>query len=139
MTVAIDLGEWNDIHPDNKKDVGERLALAALKTAYKEDIVASGPLFKSATVEGHRVVIEFTETGSGLVTNDGEAPNEFAIAGADKVFVWGTAKLEGNKVIVSSEEVPTPMYIRYAWAHNPVNPNLYNKEGLPASPFRTDK
>ena len=139
MTVAIDLGEWNDIHPDNKKDVGARLALAALKTAYQENIVAAGPLFKSATVEGNKIVVDFAHTGGGLITNDGEAPAEFAIAGADKVFAWVKAKIEGNKVVVSSEEVPTPMYIRYAWVDNPVNPNLYNKEGLPASPFRTDK
>ncbi|MES2891721.1 MAG: sialate O-acetylesterase [Bacteroidota bacterium] len=139
MVVAIDLGEWNDIHPDNKKDVGERLALAAFKSAYKEDIVASGPLFKSATVKGAQIVAEFTSTGGGLTTNDGEPLSEFAIAGANKKFAWAKAIIEGNTVVISSDEVPTPMYIRYAWADNPVNPNLYNKEGLPASPFRTDK
>ena len=85
-----------------------------------------------------KIVLEFTNTGGGLVTNDGQALSEFAIAGADKKFVWATAKIEGNNVIVSSEAVKAPMYVRYAWADNPVNPNLYNKEGLPASPFRTD-
>jgi sialate O-acetylesterase len=74
-----------------------------------------------------------------LVTNDGEAPGEFAIAGADKIFVWATAKIEDDKIVAWSDEVVNPVYVRYAWADNPVNPNLYNKEGLPAAPFRTDK
>lgn len=139
MAIAIDLGEWNDIHPDNKKDVGERLALAAIKSAYHENIVASGPLFKLASLKGNKMFIAFTNTDSGLMTNDGNYPSEFAIAGADKKFVWANAKIEGNTVIAWSEDVITPMYIRYGWADNPVNPNLYNKEGLPASPFRTDK
>ena len=139
MAVAIDLGEWNDIHPDNKKDVGERLALAAMKLAYKENVVYSGPLYKSATVEGNKIVVDFTNTGGGLITNDGEALGDFAIAGSDKKFVWAKAKIDGDKVIVQSDEVANPQYVRYAWADNPVNPNLYNKEGLPASPFRTDQ
>jgi sialate O-acetylesterase len=139
MVVAIDRGEWNDIHPDNKKDVGERLALAALKTAYGEDVVHSGPLFESATVKGNKIVVNFTNTGSGLTTHDGEAPGEFAIAGSDRQFVWAKARIEGDKVVVWSDEVPNPLYVRYAWADNPVNPNLYNREGLPASPFRTDQ
>lgn len=139
MAVAIDLGEWNDIHPDNKKDVGERMALAALKLAYGESIIYSGPLFKTATVEGNKIIISFEHTGSGLITNDGEEPGDFAIAGADKKFVWAKAKIEGNKVVVWSDEIAQPMYVRYAWADNPVQPNLYNKEGLPASPFRTDQ
>ncbi|SOD81393.1 sialate O-acetylesterase [Spirosoma fluviale] len=139
MVVAIDLGEWNDIHPDNKKDVGERLALTALKTAYKENIVSSGPIYQSATVDGNKIVVSFTNTGGGLITNDGEDLGEFAIAGSDKKFVWAKATIENGKVVVWSDEVPAPLYVRYAWADNPVNPNLYNKEGLPASPFRTDK
>lgn len=138
MAVAIDLGEWNDIHPDNKKDVGERLALAALKLAYKENIVYSGPIYESSAIEGKQIVISFTHTGSGLMTNDGEQPSSFAIAGADKKFVWASAKIEGNKVIVWNDTVSEPKYVRYAWADNPLDPNLYNKEGLPASPFRTD-
>ena len=139
MAVAIDLGEWNDIHPDNKKDVGERLALAAMKLAYKENVVYSGPLYKSATVEGNKIVVDFTNTGGGLITNDGESLGDFAIAGSDKKFVWAKANIEGDKIIVQSDEVSNPQYVRYAWADNPVNPNLYNKEGLPASPFRTDQ
>ncbi|HEY5970297.1 MAG TPA: sialate O-acetylesterase [Chitinophagaceae bacterium] len=138
MAVAIDLGEWNDIHPDNKKDVGERLALAAIKIAYGENIIYSGPIYQSAKVEGNKVTINFTNVGSGLITNDGEELSEFAIAGADKKFVWAKAKIDGDKIVVWNENVANPIYVRYAWADNPVNPNLYNKEGLPASPFRTD-
>ena len=139
MAVSIDLGEWNDIHPDNKRDVGLRLARAARKNVYDEDLVASGPLFHSAKVEGDKVVLTFSHTGSGLVANDGQELNEFAIAGADKKFVWANARIEGNTIVVWSKDVPSPLYVRYAWADNPDNPNLYNKEGLPASPFRTDK
>ena len=139
MAVAIDLGEWNDIHPDNKKDVGERLALAALKIAYHENIVHSGPIYQSSKTEGDKMVINFTNIGSGLVSYDGEELTEFAIAGSDKKFVWAKAKIEGDKVIVWNNDIPGPIHVRYAWADNPVNPNLYNKEGLPASPFRTDK
>lgn len=138
MAVTIDLGEWNDLHPDNKKDIGLRLALAALKLSYKENVVYSGPIYQSSTIENDTIIISFNHTGSGLITNDDEAPGDFAIAGADKKFVWARTRLEGNKVIVWSEEVPQPKYVRYAWADNPVHANLYNKEGLPASPFRTD-
>jgi len=142
MAVTIDLGEWNDIHPDNKKDVGERLALAAMRVAYGENIVHSGPVYQSATIEGNKIIIRFSNTGSGLMFNDSfdvsPTGKEFAIAGPDKKFVWAKAKIEGDKVIVWNELVPNPVYVRYAWADNPVNPSLYNKEGLPASPFRTD-
>ncbi|MGB5028517.1 MAG: sialate O-acetylesterase, partial [Chitinophagaceae bacterium] len=139
MAVTIDLGEWNDIHPDNKKDVGERLALLAEKIAYGENIVYSGPLFESSKIESNKIIITFKNTGSGLTSNDGEELSEFAIAGADKKFFWAKAKIEGDKIIVWNEEIKDPVYVRYAWADNPVNPNLYNKEGLPASPFRTDQ
>ncbi|HRG81250.1 MAG TPA: sialate O-acetylesterase [Chitinophagaceae bacterium] len=139
MAVAIDLGEWNDIHPDKKKDVGDRLALAAMKLSYGEELVYSGPQYQTAVIDGNKIIIQFSHTGSGLVTNDGEAPAEFAIAGADKKFVWANARIENGKVIVWNENVKEPLYVRYAWADNPVNPNLYNKEKLPASPFRTDK
>ncbi len=139
MAVAIDVGEWNDIHPDNKKAVGDRLALAAEKIVYGENVVYSGPLYKSATIDGNKVIVSFTNTGSGLMANDGEELSEFSIAGADKKFVWAKARIEGDKIIVSNETVANPKYVRYAWADNPVNPNLFNKEGLPASPFRTDR
>jgi sialate O-acetylesterase len=140
MVVAIDLGEWNDIHPDRKKPVGDRLALAAEKIAYGEDIVYSGPIFRSAVFSSDgKVTLSFAHTGGGLMTNDGDEPQEFAIAGDDKKFVWAHAKIEGDKVVVWSDEVPAPKYVRYAWADDPVDPNLYNKEGLPASPFETQK
>ncbi len=139
LAVAIDAGEWNDIHPENKKVVGERLALAALKLSYKENIVYSGPIYQSSSIQGNKITLQFTHTGTGLITNDGEPPADFIIAGADKKFVWAQAKIEGNNIIVWSDEITEPKYVRYAWADNPVNPNLYNKEGLPASPFRTDK
>lgn len=138
MAVAIDLGEWNDIHPDNKKEVGIRLALAARQLAYNEQLVYSGPVYQSAQIKDNKIIISFQHIGGGLITNDGEELSEFVIAGADKKFVWAKAKIEGDKITVWSDEVKEPMYVRYAWADNPVNANLYNKEGLPASPFRTD-
>ncbi len=140
MAIAIDLGEWNDIHPDNKKDVGIRLALAAEKIAYAEkDIVSSGPLYQSATMDGNKIILSFSNIGSGLIANDGEALRQFAIAGADKKFVWAKAMIDGDKVAVWNDAVPNPVYVRYAWADNPQGANLYNKEGLPASPFETEK
>ena len=140
MAVAIDLGEWNDIHPMNKKDVGIRLALAAEHLAYSEkNIVYSGPIYQSSKTVDNKIIISFNNIGSGLITNDGEELNQFAIAGADKKFVWAKAKIDRDKVIVWSDKIANPMYVRYAWADNPDGANLYNKEGLPASPIRTDK
>lgn len=139
MAVALGLGEWNDIHPDNKKPIGDRLALAARKIAYGEtNLVHSGPLYQSQQIEGGGIVISFSEVGGGLTTSDGEPLHYFSIAGADKKFVWAKAEIVGNTVVVSSPQVPQPLYVRYAWADNPVGSNLCNKEGLPASPFRTD-
>ncbi|MDR2651875.1 MAG: beta galactosidase jelly roll domain-containing protein [Prevotellaceae bacterium] len=137
MAVTIDLGEWNDIHPLNKKDVGHRLALQARCIAYGEkNIVASGPLYKEAILHGDSLVISFTETGSGLA--DDEPLRGFAISADGKYFVWADAKIENNTVIVWSEFVKSPIVVRYAWGNNPVNANLRNKEGLPASPFSTE-
>jgi sialate O-acetylesterase len=139
MAVAIDIGEWNDIHPLNKKDVGMRLALAARKVAYGDrDIVYSGPVYKDMKTDGNRIILTFTNTGSGLISKGGGDLSQFAIAGTDGQFVWAKAKIENNKVIVWSPEVSNPVAVRYAWADNPGGANLYNKEGLPASPFRTD-
>jgi sialate O-acetylesterase len=138
MAVTLELGEWNDLHPDRKKEIGDRLALAAENIAYGENIVYSGPIFQSQQINGNKITLSFTNIGSGLISNDGEELSEFAIAGADKRFVWARTKIEGNKIIVWNNAIANPMYVRYAWADNPVNPNLYNKEGLPASPFRTD-
>jgi sialate O-acetylesterase len=136
MTVTIDAGEWNDIHPLEKKVVGERSALAARKLAYgNEKIVYSGPIFKSSVKNGDTIVIEFEHTGSGLAAKGGGDLNQFAIAGEDRKFVWANARIENNRVIVWSNEIKNPLYVRYAWADNPEGANLYNIEGLPASPF----
>lgn len=138
MVVTIDVGEWNDIHPLEKKVVGERLALAAGKLAYgNEEIVYSGPLYKSAVKDGDRIIIEFDHIGSGLVAKGGGDLNYFAIAGADRKYVWAEARIENNHVIVWSDEIKNPVFVRYAWADNPEGANLYNVEGLPASPFET--
>ena len=139
MAVAIDLGEWNDIHPDRKKEVGERLAIAAEKVAYAKKIVHAGPTFKSFSIEGNKITVSFDNANAGLTTNDGEAPEEFAIAGEDKKFVWAKAKIEGSKITLWNDEITDPKYVRYAWADNPVNPNVVNTENLPAAPFRTDE
>ncbi|MBC6992389.1 sialate O-acetylesterase [Hymenobacter sp. BT491] len=140
MSVNIDLGEWNDIHPLAKEDVAKRLALAAEKVAYGESkIVSSGPLYQGMQVAGNKATLTFTNTGSGLVAKGGGPLKRFAVAGADNKFVWANARIEGNKVIVWSEQVATPVTVRYAWADNPEGANLYNKEGLPASPFTTAK
>lgn len=140
MVVTIDIGEWNDIHPLNKKDVGKRLALAAQKVAYGDgDVVYSGPLYKAMTVEGNKIILTFTSIGSGLMTKGGEQLKSFTICGTDKKFVWANAEIKNNEVIVWSDNVENPVAVRYAWADNPDGANLYNKEGLPASPFRTDK
>ena len=115
MVVAIDLGEWNDLHPDRKKPVGDRLALAAEKIAYGDSIVYSGPIVQSATFSEGKVTLSFAHTGSGLITNDGEEPQEFAVAGANKKFVWAQAKIEGDRVVVWNEDIKEPRYVRYAW------------------------
>jgi len=145
MAVTIDVGEWNDIHPDRKKEVGERLAYGAMKLVYADKKSPSSPLLQSAKADGNKVILSFSNVGSGLTIKDGEELSQFAIAGPDKKFVWAKAKIvpgtsygEGDKVIVWNDDVPTPMYIRYAWADNPDGANLYNKEGLSASPFQAE-
>lgn len=139
MSVNIDAGEWNDIHPLDKKTVGERMALAADHLAYKDlKVVGSGPLLESSKVEGQNIILTFNHTGSGLVAKGTGELKQFAIAGADKKFVWAKAVIQGSQVLVSSPKVENPKYVRYAWADNPAGANLYNQEGLPASPFRTD-
>ena len=136
MAVTIDIGETNDIHPRNKLDVGHRLAVWALAKTYAQSLEYSGPLFKSFSVEGNQIRLKF-DHASGLKTSDGGPLKSFAIAGEDHRFVWAEAKIEGNDIVVSSKEVAKPVAVRYAWADNPIT-NLYNKAGLPASPFRTD-
>lgn len=137
--VIIDIGEADDIHPRNKQDVGFRLALIALNKDYGQaDLVYSGPSYKSMKTEGNRVIISLNNTGSGLfVKNKYGYVNGFAIAGPDRKFVWAKAYIEDDKVIVCNETVKEPVAVRYAWGNNP-DVNLFNKEGLPAVPFRTD-
>ena len=137
MAVIIDIGEADDIHPKNKKDVGKRLALKARALVYGEDVVYAGPRYKSMAVEDSQVRISFDHVDGGLVAKGSDELKGFSIAGSDSTFVWAEAKIEDDTVIVSSPDVENPLAVRYAWADNPVC-NLYNKEGLPAAPFRTD-
>jgi sialate O-acetylesterase len=137
MAVTIDIGEADDIHPRNKQDVGKRLALAARKIAYGEDLVCSGPIYRSMEVRGREIVLSFDHVGGGLTARDGEGLRGFAVAGEDRQFAWADARIEGDQVVVKSDLVPAPVAVRYAWADNP-DCNLINREGLPASPFRTD-
>lgn len=138
LAVTYDVGEWNDIHPLNKKVVAQRLFLGARKLVYGEKITGSGPLYKEMKVEGDKIILTFTEIGRGLICKEGKTLRHFAIAGEDQKFVWADAVIRGNKVIVSSKIVKNPVAVRYAWSNNPEDANLCNKEGLLASPFRTD-
>lgn len=139
LIVTLDLGEWNDIHPGKKGVIGDRLALAARKVVYGEkDLVGLSPVFKSAQVAGNRIVVTFDHAGAGLKTSDGEAPGNFAIAGADKKFVWANAVIKGGTVEVWHDDIAEPRYVRYGWADFPHDANLVNSAGLPASPFSMD-
>ncbi|MBS1852512.1 MAG: hypothetical protein JST79_16525 [Acidobacteria bacterium] len=141
LAVTIDVGDPNNLHPPRKQEVGERLALWTLGATYGEKIEYSGPLYESAKFTGAQVTIQFTHTGSGLqARGDGAGPAKlrgFALAGSDHVFHWADATIAGNTVVVTSPEVAAPVAVRYGWGGNP-ECNLYNQEGLPASPFRTD-
>lgn len=135
MAVAIDIGEWNDIHPLNKRAVGERLALAAHKVAYGNNtLVTSGPTLSAVGQKDKQLVLTFDNLGKGLRI-EGDKLQEIAIAGDDKKFVWAKAKIRGKQLLVWSDAVPDPKWVRYAWADNPAGANLYNSAGLPASPF----
>ncbi len=169
LATTYDIGEWNDIHPLDKKSLAKRLFLGARKLVLKEDIQDMGPLYKSMKVDGNKVIIEFTNVGKGLAiappaaslipqsptselnglagrSGAGQGAPEvgqgklrhFAIAGEDGKFVWADAVIKGKTVVVSSPQVPNPVAVRYAWADNPDEGNLMNKDGLLASPFRTD-
>lgn len=140
LATTIDLGNEMDIHPTNKQEVGRRLMLSALKNAYKLNIVASGPSYKSHKIQGNKIIIEFENIGSGLITTSKFGYlNEFAIAGNNGEFVWAKAYIQGDKVVVYSDKIINPVAVRYAWSDNPSDINFYNAEGLPAIPFRTDK
>jgi sialate O-acetylesterase len=136
LAVSIDVGEEKNLHPPRKAEIGERLALWALGTTYAEKIVYSGPVYDSFKIEGDAIRIRFQHTGGGLEAH-GDVLQGFIIAGADRKFHHATARVKGNEVVVSSPDVNVPLAVRYAWANSP-ECNLYNKEGLPASPFRTD-
>ncbi len=139
MAVTVDISNIADIHPRNKQDVGYRLALWALAQTYgQEDLVYSGPLYDSMEIEGDTIRIHFDHVGSGLTSRDGEPLSRFQIAGADGAFVDAEADIDGETVVVRASGVTAPTAVRFGW-HQEAEPNLSNKEGLPASPFRTDE
>lgn len=149
MAVATDVGDADDIHPKNKADVGDRLARWALANEYGKTVVPSGPLFRALKIDGNKAVVEFDHVGAGLMVGrkDGRKPADerkdgklarFAIAGKDKKWVWAEAKIVGDTVVCTHPEVQNPVAVRYAFTMNPVGANLYNRDGLPSSPFRTD-
>jgi sialate O-acetylesterase len=150
MASALDIGDADDIHPKNKADVGERLALWALRNQYgAKELTVSGPLLRDMSVTGNQIQLRFDSLGGGLmvgkksgrspaVADPGAKLARFAIAGEDRKWVWAEAVITGDTVVLSSPEVPNPVAARYAYSSNPTGANLYNKAGLPASPFRTD-
>jgi len=139
MAVVTDLvANLKDIHPPNKQDVGKRLALWALaKTYEKSDTVYSGPLYDSFTVEPGQIRLKFKHTAGGLVARDGKPLSWFSIAAADKKFLPAGAVIDGESIVVRSSSVTAPAAVRFGW-YQLAEPNLVNKAGLPASPFRTD-
>lgn len=138
MVVAIDIGDAADIHPRNKQEVGRRLALVALRDVYGRDVTASGPMWRSLRTERAQLRLRFDHTDSGLSGRGGGPPQGFAVAAADRVFHWAQARIEGDEVVVWSDQVTRPVAARYAWATNPTC-DLVNGAGLPAAPFRTDR
>ena len=138
LAVAIDIGDRKDIHPKNKQEVGRRLSLWARSRVYNQAVEYSGPVYKKMKIENNRIRLRFDHLAGGLVAEGGPLKS-FAIAGEDKLFHWAEAWIEGKTVVVSAREVAKPVAVRYAWSDNPEGCNLYNKAGLPAVPFRTDK
>lgn len=138
LVVATDAGEWNDIHPEDKKTIGDRLARWARHMVYGEkNITYSGPLFAKAVVKGSEVRLQFEHVARGLQLSHGTVPKHFAIANEAGTFAWANARVEGNEVVVWHPDIAKPREVRYAWANNPQAANLINSEGLPASPFTT--
>ena len=137
VAVTMDIGELRDIHPKDKQDVGHRLALWALGTVYGQKIEYSGPMYKSMKVDGNKVEITFDHVGGGLMSRDGKPLTDFKVAGVDGKFEPAKAEIEGSTVIVESDKVSNPVAVRFAF-NGIAQPNLENKEGLPAAPFRTD-
>ena len=139
MAVTTDIGNPFNIHPVQKQEVGERLAAEAMRVVYgKPNLLSTGPQFSSFKIKGNQIILDFKNTGKGLLTTIGPL-KQFAIAGADKKFYWAEAVIVGRQIIVTCKQVPKPVAVRYAWANSPVDANLYNKEGFQASPFRTDR
>jgi sialate O-acetylesterase len=137
LAVTIDVGDPKDLHPHRKLEVGQRLAFWAEGTIYKQPIEYSGPLYESVKIEGSEIRVRFSHAGSGLEARDGGELRGFAVAGADRKFHWAEARVDGDTVVVSRRDVPSPLAVRYAWGDSPLC-NLFNRDGLPASPFRTD-
>jgi sialate O-acetylesterase len=137
MAVTLDIGSPKTIHPSNKKDVGERLALWALAKDYNKKVVYSGPSYKSMKVENEKIILTFEHVDGGLAINTKDGENNFLIAGEDKIFKKADVRIDGKKLIVSSPNVQSPAAVRYGWSDY-VDASLFNKAGLPASSFRTD-
>ncbi len=137
MAVTVDIGEIKSNHPKNKQEVGRRLAQQALAKTYGKKIVAGGPIYRAMKKDGSKIILEFSNIGSGLVAKGGDLKT-FAVAGVDRRFVEAAAAIVGGTLVVSSPGVSEPVAVRYAWAINPAGCNLFNREGFPASPFRTD-
>jgi sialate O-acetylesterase len=140
MCVTTDIGNPWDIHPTNKQEVGKRLAALALNNIYKKEMVCSGPMYKSMEVKGKEIILSFENIGTGLFTPDKYGYIKgFEIAGADSVFHFAKALIKDNKIILSSEKVINPMAAHFGWMGDASDCNLFNKEGFPAVPFRTDE
>ncbi len=139
MAVTIDIGEWNDLHPLNKQDVGKRLAQAAKNLAYGEkNLEPMGPIYDHMQIHGDQAFLTFSHIGSGLIAKGGgNFLNNFEMAGSDGIYYPADAYIQNNLVAVRCSKVPKPFSVRYAWSDSPRNVNFYNREGLPASPFRT--
>lgn len=137
MAVTIDIGNKSNVHPKNKQELGDRLAKIARANVYGEKIEFSGPVYESMQVDGTKIRLKFSHIGQGLISKDGDLA-QFQIAGADKNFVKANATIDGDTIVVSAPELLTPAAVRYAWNRWPEGVNLYNKDGLPAAPFRTD-
>lgn len=139
MAVSIDTGDAVVLHPHCKKPIGIRHAYLALKQTYAKDFIDYGPRYKKQVINGDKIILEFDSAGGGLMPGKAGKLNSFAIAGSDKKWYWADAVIKGDTIVVSSKNVSKPVAVRYAWAMNPSQRNLlYNKEGIPASPFRTD-
>jgi sialate O-acetylesterase len=149
MAVTTDIGNARDIHPKNKQDVGKRLALWAFAKDYNKDLVYSGPLYKDMKKEGSKIRISFNHVGSGLMTGEkvgldpvketkGAELARFSIQDSSGKWHWAKAKIDGKTIVVWNDDIKSPQHVRFGYESNPVGINLYNKEGLPASPFTTD-